>query len=252
MSVPNWVVFLATIGLVFLSIEIGARLMKRLLSGGAGKVEVSGVMTGAVLGLLSFMLAFTFNGAAGRHDIRKALVVEEANAIEKTWLRAGFLGEPNAGEMRGLLREYVDLRVKADDDGVDLAAALLQSEALHEKMWDVAQQAGQRSPASITTGLFVTALNETIDVNLKRVSFGIRYRAPPMIWVTLYLLLVIAMVMAGAQSAQSGKRNFSVEGALAISYALVLFLIADLDRPQDGFINVSQQAMIDLQTRLHR
>ena len=41
--------------------------------------------------LLSFMLAFTFNSAAGRHDVRKGLVIEETNAINRTWLRAGIL-----------------------------------------------------------------------------------------------------------------------------------------------------------------
>jgi len=59
-------------------------------------------MVGATMALLAFMLAFTFNGAAGRHDARKGLVIEEANAIDKTWLRAGFLAEPYRADIRGL------------------------------------------------------------------------------------------------------------------------------------------------------
>jgi len=42
-----------------------------------------------------------------------------------------------------------------------------------------------------------------------------------------------------------------MELALAVSFSLVLFLIADLDRPQEGLINVSQQAMSELQTKLN-
>ena len=121
---PIWAVLVASIGLVLLSIEIGVRLGKRRLVLNKGKLEVSGALIGATMGLLAFMLAFTFNGAAGRHDARKALVTEEANAVEKTYLRAGFLAEPSRAEMRGLLRDYVDLRVKAAEGEVELTEAL--------------------------------------------------------------------------------------------------------------------------------
>jgi len=59
------------------------------------------------------------------------------------------------------------------------------------------------------------------------------------------------MVMMGTQLAQSGTRHFAMELALAVSFSLVLFLIADLDRPQEGLLNVSQQAMSELQTKLN-
>ena len=38
--------------------------------------------------------------------------------------------------------------------------------------------------------------------------------------------------------------------AVAIAFSLVIMLIADLDGPGQGFINVSQQAMIDLRNAL--
>lgn len=250
-SVPIWAVLLLTVGLVLLSIEIGVRLGKRHLLRGEGKLEVSGAMVGATMGLLAFMLAFTFNSAAGRNDARKNLVVEEANAIEMTSLRAGFLAEPYRADIRGLLRDYVDLRVKAANGQVDLTEAVHRSEALHDKMWAVALEVGQKNEGSITTGLFIQSLNEMIDLQLKRVTVGIRNRVPPTIWVTLYLLMAGGMAMMGAQLAQSGTRHFAMELALAVSFSLVLFLIADLDRPQEGLDNVSQQAMSDLQTKLN-
>lgn len=251
-SVPIWAVLVATIGMVYLSIAIGVRLGRRRLLRSAGKLEVSGALVGATMGLLAFMLAFTFNGAAGRHDARKSLVIEEANAIDRTWMRAGFLGEPYRTEIRGLLRDYVDLRVKAAGDDVDLTEGLRQSDALHDKMWAVALAVGQQNGGSITTGLFVQSLNEMIDVHLKRVTVAVRNRVPVTIWVSLYLLMVVGMLMVGIQVAQSGTRNFVIEAGVAISFSLVLFLIADLDRRQEGFVNVSQQAMTELQTKLSR
>lgn len=85
-------------------------------------------MVGATMGLLAFMLAFTFNGAAGRHSARKALVIQEANAIYATWLRAGFMPEPSRVDIRGLLRDYVDVRVKAAAGQVELAEAVRRSD----------------------------------------------------------------------------------------------------------------------------
>jgi hypothetical protein len=49
----------------------------------------------------------------------------------------------------------------------------------------------------------------------------------------------------------SGARHIGMELALAVAFSVVLFLIADLDRPQEGLINVSQQAMVELQTKLN-
>jgi hypothetical protein len=249
-SWPIWVVLLGTIGLVFLSLETGVLLGTRRLSRGGGKLEVSGAMVGATMGLLAFMMAFTFNSAAGRHDARKALVTEEANAIRMTWLRAGFLAEPYRADIRGRLRDYVDVRVKAARGEMGLKEAVLRSDALQDEMWAVALEVGQNQAGSITAGLFIQALNQVIDLHLRRLTVASRNRVSPTIWLTLYLLMAAGMVMMGAQLALSGTRHFAMELALAVSFSLVLFLIADLDRPQEGLINVSQQAMTELQIKL--
>lgn len=246
-----WWILLGTMGLVFVCIEIGVRRGRARLRSGKGKLEVSGAMVGAVMGLLSFLLAFTFNGAATRGESRKALVVREANAIEQAWLRAGFLEETSRVAMRGLLRDYVDVRVKAALGQTDLPLALRESVALHDRMWAIVEEAGRRDSGSIATGLLVQSLNEVIDLHLERVTMGIRNRVPPTIWATLYLLLIAAMIMLGAQIGQSETRHFDLEIAIAITFATVLFLITDLDRPQEGLLKVSQEAMVEVQAKFH-
>lgn len=250
-SVPIWVLLLATIGLVAIALEAGVRLGRWHQLRAGGKAEVSGAMVGATMALLAFMLAFTFNGAAGRHDVRKGLVIEEANAINKTWMRADFLSEPYRSDIRTLLRDYVDVRVKAAAGEMDLGEATRRSETLQDKMWALAAQVGQKDTGSITTGLFIQALNEMIDLHLKRVTVGIRNRIPPTIWAVLYLLMAVGMIMMGTQIGLSGTRHLGMELALAIAFSIVVFLIADLDRPQEGLINVSQQTMVELQTKLN-
>ena len=71
-------------------------------------------------------------------------------------------------------------------------------------------------------------------------------------WVTLYVLMVIGMSMVGLQIGHGGGRHFGLELALAASFSVVLLMIADLDRPQQGLVRVSQQAMSELQSKLER
>ena len=64
---------------------------------------------------LLLLIAFTFSGAASRFDQRRHLIIEEANAIGTTYLRAGYLPDPASSEIRELLREYVPLRINVAD-----------------------------------------------------------------------------------------------------------------------------------------
>jgi hypothetical protein len=250
-SAPLWAVMVTTVAFVGFCLEIGVRFGRRRRLRVEGKAEVSGAMVGAAMALLTFMLAFTFNSAAGRHDARKTLVIDEANAIEKTWLRAGFLSEPQRSGVRVLLRDYVNLRVKAAAGEVDLAQAKRQSEAMQDSMWAMTLEAGRTDTNAYMVGLVAQSLNDVIDLHLKRVTVAVRNRVPPTIWAVLYLLLAVAMGMMGVQVGLSGSRHLVIGMALAISFTIVLFLIADLDRPQEGLVNVSQQAMLDLQTKLN-
>ena len=68
---------------------------------------------GSTLGLLAFMLAFTFGMSGSRFDARKQLVLDEASAVLRTYQRAQLLPEARRGTCRRLLEEYVDLRLRA-------------------------------------------------------------------------------------------------------------------------------------------
>jgi len=71
-----------------------------------------GTMVGATLGLLAFILAFTFGLASSRFDNRRQLLLDEANALGTTYLRAGMLPEWGE-EVRRLLRDYIGPRLDA-------------------------------------------------------------------------------------------------------------------------------------------
>ena len=247
---PLWSILPLTVGVALLSVEFGYRFANYRQSQSAGEKEspVSG-MVGATLGLLAFMLAFTFGLAGSRFEDRRQVVLSEANAIGTTYLRAAMLPEPMRTETQNLLREYVDVRLEAVQQPDKLAQALVRSEDLHTRLWSQAVAATEKDRSAITA-LFVVSLNEVIDLHAKRVMAGLRSRVPGVIWVVLYGLAIIAMVMMGYHAALAQSRRSIAVIALVIGFSSVLYLIADLDRPVQGTLRVSQQSMIDLRNSM--
>lgn len=84
----------------------------------------------------------------------------------------------------------------------------------------------------------------------KRVAAATRTRVPTVIWVSLYLLLGLSMLGMGYFSGMKGKRSPLANAALAISFAVVMLLIADLDRPRAGLVKLDQSLMAQLADRL--
>jgi hypothetical protein len=242
---PLWGVFAATLGLVLLSVEAGYRRGRhRHRVSQEERDESVGVMVAATLGLLAFLLAFTFGLAASRFDARRMIVLDEANAIGTTYLRAAMLPE-HRDEIRARLREYVDVRLEAVRSGLVQQGAR-RSEEIQGQLWARTVALGEKNPTSIVVGLFIQSLNEVIDLHAKRLVVAIGSRIPGIIWAGLYGVAILSLAGMGYQAGLAGTPRSVETLAVALSFSVVIWLIADLDRPGQGFLRVSQQAMQDL------
>jgi hypothetical protein len=242
--VPLWALLVGIMLIVLLSVEAGYRVGR---SRGRRVHEMEtpvGEMVASTLGLLAFMLAFTFGLAASRFDAKRQLLVDEANAIGTAYLRAEMLPEGRDG-MRALLSDYVDVRIAATRPG-KLAESIRRSEDLQNRLWKLTVPIAVKNPESITVGLFVESLNEVIDLHTKRVTAGVRNRIPFAIWAALYGISVFSFAAMGYHSGLTGTSRSLVIIAVAFTFSVVIALIADLDRSQEGFLKVSPQALIDL------
>ena len=194
---PLWGVFLATVALILVAIEAGYRLgnQRRRRSREEDKSPLS-EMVAATLGLVAFLLAFTFGLAASRFDLRRSLILDEANAIGTAYLRTSLLPEPHRSESRKLLREYVAFRsVDAREDRI--AESLARSEALHGQLWSRAVQASQAASSPVLASLYIQSLNEVIDLHSKRIALGLRNRIPATIWAALYFVSCVGLAVMG-------------------------------------------------------
>ncbi|MGE5813497.1 MAG: hypothetical protein ACM36C_03335 [Acidobacteriota bacterium] len=247
---PLWGLFLMIVVLVLAAIEGGYRLGSyRQRRSDREKDAPVGAMVGATLGLLAFMLAFTFGMAASRFDTRKQLVLDEANAIGTTYLRSAMLPE-RRDEIRALLRSYVDARLEAVRSG-RVTEKIFQSEDIQDQLWSAATAVGLQHPDSIIVGLFVQSLNEVIDLHAKRVTAGLRNRIPGSIWVALLTIAVLSLAAMGYHAGLVGTTRSLTILVVAVAFSAVIALIADLDRPQEGTLTVSQQALIDVRRSMN-
>ena len=248
-ALPLWAVFLGTVALVLVAVDVGYRLgsLRRTAAEHEKEAPV-GAMVGATLGLLAFLLAFTFGFAAELYQSKRAVLLEESNAIGTAYLRADFLPEPETA--RRLFREYVDVRLAAVESG-KIAGAIKRSEEIQAELWALASRSARENPTSESVSLFVQALNDVIDVHAKRIAIALRTRIPPTIWGALYTIAFFAFGTMGYHSGlAAANRSFAIL-AVAVIFSAVIWLIKDLDTAQEGTLRVSQQAMVDLRNSMN-
>ena len=247
--IPLPVLALITVVLVFVALELGFRAgqWRRDRSGAEHDGTLGGVVA-ATLGLLAFVLAFTFDMAAKRFEERQKVLVEEVTALDAAFLRSDLMDEPHRTAMRDLLRKYVATRID-DAKNYNLTRDVERPEEMQQEMWTHAVALGRAEPSSEMKSLFVESINDVVDTYTKRLDLA-RHRIPVTVWLALYLMTVIAMASVGYQSGVSGPRRSHAILALALTFCVVIALIADLDRPLQGLLTVNQQSMLDLQHKM--
>ncbi|NEU09568.1 hypothetical protein GZH53_14675 [Flavihumibacter sp. R14] len=247
--VPVWVLFLVSIAIVLISVEIGFRLGSKVrLRKYDERESPASAISGVILGLQAFMLAFTFSIVSDRYDIKKELVREEANAIRTTWHRADFLPEPDQGKTKELLKEYLKHRVTVGQvrDPEVVRKALGDAIRMQQQLWEIAVIHGKTDLNSDIGALFVESVNEIADLHAMRVNVGLQSRIPSTIWAVLLSLLILGMLGVGYHTAIAESRRSRVTPVLAISFSLVIALIAALDHPGDKLMPVTQQPLINV------
>jgi hypothetical protein len=199
-----------------------------------------------MLGVVGLILAFALSLGLSRYQDRRETIVNEANAIGTTYLRAQTLPEPIRSRSLALLTQYTEQAVELAEHVPDSDAALAasaQEEVLQRRLWALAAESLYGAPQGSAPRLYVETLNEMIDDHTVRVS-ALSNRVPSEI---LWFEILAAAIALGLLAAYLTLVGRGVGGVLiaATVVAFLIFLTADLDRPNRGLIKVPDTALTD-------
>jgi hypothetical protein len=213
--------------------------------------EPFGVLQSALLGFVGLILAFGLALAVGRYESRRATVVEEANAIGTTYLRAQLLAEPVRSQSLDRLRRYTDTSIrlsKAVPKSSAARGAALDGQHLQRELWALAGEAIAAAPTESAPRIYVQTLNEMIDLQTVRVA-GLNNRVPtPVLWLEV-AGAALALGLLAFHLALLGRGLFTVLSAAAL-VSLLLLVTFDLDRPTRGLIRVPSTPLTDLRAEM--
>jgi hypothetical protein len=233
------------------STVVGIVIGRRIGSRPDASHESVGVVQGTLLGLVGLLLAFGLTMAVGRYEARRALVVQEANTIGTTYLRAQLLPEPARTTSLETLKRYGDLAVDLADqvpftDRFDNDTDAFGS--LQRELWAATGDAVNADPTGTGPRTYVETLNEMIDTHNERMA-SLRNRVPTPVMALQVAGSAIALAVLGAYLAILGRSI--VTSLLAAGVVIViLFVSFDLDRPQRGFITVPFTALVETRAEM--
>jgi hypothetical protein len=244
--IPIGIVFILFIVISLLCFEVGFRVGVWWQAREPGEQEgPTDLLVGSLLGLIAFILAITMGLAVDRHDARRALVVQEANAIATAYQRADYLPTADAEQLKELLRAYLPLRIVEDPN--EVPANIVKSADLAQQMWTIQARVAQTGYYSDLMSSLGESLNEIVTVSEQRIVAGVYTRVPQPITLLLLGGSALSLAMVGYSAGLKGRRSVLTASVLIVVIGVVTILVVDLDRPQEGLLNVSQQALLDVQ-----
>ena len=232
-------------GIIFGATLLGLWIGRRLRERGDTLREPLAVLRGSILGVVGLVLAFGLALAVGRYEARRAVVVDDANAIGTAYLRAQTLPEPIRSSSIQLLTSYTEAEIALSDhvpgsDESDAAAAV--GADLQGQLWTLAGQALQADPNGNASRLYVDSLNEVINLQTLHVA-ALSNRVPGTVLLLEVLGAAAALGLLAVYLAILGRGVIPVLLGAAL-VAMVLFVTFDLDRPTRGLIQVEPTALI--------
>jgi len=258
----HWLIAFAMLAVLFAAVEFGFRAGVRKRGIPDSDRSLMSGTGAAMLGLMGLLLGFTLSMAINRWDDRRAIIIDESNAIGTLWLRAGFIQEPVRSQLRSTLHEYAESRIVLGGSRDDLEkwrAARNKSEMLHAEIWSAIEYAQGAELSNATVSSLITAANTLIDIHEIRLASIDNY-LPVSLMVLLLGVAAVAVSFVAWSFGAGAHESRKAILMLGVLIASVLLLIMDVNRPQRGLVSVgvgslerAQNSMEDLhapQTRL--
>jgi hypothetical protein len=202
----------------------------------------------AALTLLGLIVGFTFSMAISRYDQRKNLEEAEANAIGTEYLRADLMPESAAQAARVLLKRYLDQRIlfyeTADPGKLERIEA--ETARIGADLWASARSIAMAQPTPVSA-LIASGINDVLN-SADFTTAAWLNRIPIPAWELMVMIGLACNVTLGF-----GARRFNSLLLLVVplTVSVSFFLIADIDSPRGGLVQVLPQNLNRLSASLN-
>jgi hypothetical protein len=255
-QVPILLIMLVATLAQVLFIEFGFRygFSRRVGPVKAQMAQVRAIM-GASLGLLAFMLAFSFSMAQKHFEERTAAYMMEVSAIDSAFRGADLIQPNSRAEAKELLVNFAALRLETtaaarQDNMAAVVEMIRESERMHDQLWSIAEASMENRAERDETGIFAQSILAMIGAHDARLQAAVFNRISPIIWLTLFLMSLLSMIVMGYQAGLTGSRSSLATWTLAITFSAVMTLITDLDRPNMTLFKMNQDLLVELENRM--
>ena len=213
-------------------------------SAGLGPIE------GALLGLLSLLLAFTFNLSASRYDARRQTLIDEANAIGTAIMRLNLYPDSVRSHLKADFKLYLESRIEYYEVGNDenkIQAALIRSSLISQRIWNNVTALSQKPENILRSQQMVPALNNMMDITISRDDKRIAY-VPNSILNLLFVLCLTSAFIIG-YGRKEKKRDWILLSSFTLMITITVYLILDLDQGRSGIITMDTAHLKILELR---
>ena len=114
-------------------------------------------------------------------------------------------------------------------------------------MWTIFQAVASSGYLTDLMSSFGDSLAEIKTLDETRTVARDYARVPETVLLLLLAGSALSLGMIGYSAGLTGRRSVLSAVVMVVVLGAVLTLVIDLDRPQDGFIQISQQALLDVQ-----
>lgn len=238
-----WTLFVSVAAVLLASSITGYRLAKtsRVNEIEHHHEQISGLRDGLFV-FLGLLLGFTMSMVLPRFDQRELLVVDEANAIRTTMMRAETLPEPERTRSLELLRQYTVVRKNFANVGLLSQGTLRlnteQTRQLQDELWQQIVGVTQQDQSAVVTA-YLAGLNTMISVAEERLTF-LEHRVPRTIWIVIIVIGAFQSFVTGYNLKQKLWLSLIIPPAVV---ALVMAVVIDIDSPRTGLIRIEQNSM---------
>lgn len=204
----------------------------------------------AIFVIVGLILSFTFSFVVNIAQLRWSTMVQQADAIGTTYLRADALQPADRDLLRASLRRYTDTMIEfyRTSDPKTIAADNQRIGQAEQQMWSAsASELNRRNTFALS--LLQQTMNDTFDRGADmRAALNLRLRGAATSLIVL--AAVLAAFLIGLAFGQSRTSNWLISIAFCILLVALMFVIVDLNNPRGGIIQLNASPLVDVRSSM--